>query len=173
MPCNMAFHPSENSVYLADCYGSSYIHKFSTEDGRYLNLSFGGWGDEKGEYLTPHGLIYDERKNLMAIADRSNSRIQYVDFEGKTQEIITGPDINEPCDFDILGEYMLIPDLGGYLLVLDENNKTLSKIDVASVMAEQGLKHPHDAIFMSNFDIVVGSWDPGTLSYWERVQDWI
>ena len=32
-----------------------------------------------------------------------------------------------------------------------------------------GSTHPHDAIFLRNGDIVVGTWDWGYVSYWKRL----
>lgn len=170
MPCNIAFHPREKVFYMADCYGSSYVHKFSTEDGRYLDRSFGGKGDELGKFNTPHGLIYDARRDLLLIADRGNSRLQYFDFDERPVESVQNEVIQEPCDFDLNGDFLLIPDLSGHLSILDKDNKVVSRVDVSEVLGEQGGQYPHDAIFLPNFDIVVGTWNSGTLSYWERVE---
>ena len=36
----------------------------------------------------------------------------------------------------------------------------------AAALGGDGHKHPHDAIFLPNGDVVVGTWNPGHLSYW-------
>lgn len=171
MPCNVAFHPSEEAFYMADCYGSSLIHKFSTRDGSYQEVSFGGLGDQPGQFNTPHGLIYDPRQQQLLVADRGNSRLQYIDLAGNPVSEVTADAIAEPCDFDVMGEYLLIPDLSGHLVILDGNNQVVSKIEVAQQLGEQGVKYPHDAVFLPNQDIIVATWNPGTLTYWERVED--
>ena len=40
----------------------------------------------------------------------------------------------------------------------------------AAALGGDGHKHPHDAIFLPNGDVVVGTWNPGHLSYW-RCED--
>ena len=49
--------------------------------------------------------------------------------------------------------------------------EVLSKLEVASLLGEDGVKYPHDAIFLPNHDIILATWNPGTLTYWQRVQD--
>lgn len=169
VPCNIAFHPDGKRLYLADCYGSSYIHILSAQTGEYLGRSFGGKGSEINQYDTPHGLIWDKRKNQLLIADRGNSRLQYTDDIGTTQKVISHADIQQPCDFDIMGEHLLIADLSGHLLILDGDNSPISKLDVASVIGAAGFPHPHDAIFLHNGDIAMGTWLDGSLTYWERL----
>jgi hypothetical protein len=43
-------------------------------------------------------------------------------------------------------------------------------INVSQLIGKQtGSLHPHDAIFLPNGDIVVGTWNPGAVSYWQRL----
>ncbi|MRI35125.1 hypothetical protein EOPP23_19345 [Endozoicomonas sp. OPT23] len=170
-PCNVAFNPNGKDIYMADCYSGSLVHKFNAENGEYKGLTFGGKGEEANLYNTPHGLIWDirEGRDQLLIADRGNNRLQYTDGDGKTLSVVTDPAIVEPCDFDIWKDYVLIPDLTGHLVVMDENNKVISKINVSEVIGAAGFPHPHDAIFLPNGDIAVGTWFNGSLTYWERL----
>jgi len=34
---------------------------------------------------------------------------------------------------------------------------------------QQGSLHPHDALLLPNGDFVVGTWNPGYVSYWKRL----
>jgi hypothetical protein len=40
-------------------------------------------------------------------------------------------------------------------------------INVSVLLKDEQQMHPHDAIFLANGDIVVGTWAPGRVSYWK------
>lgn len=65
------------------------------------------------------------------------------------------------------GGVSVVPDLNGPVAVLDSNHKVLSVINVSVLLAAEQQLHPHDAIFLANGDIVVGTWAPGRVSYWK------
>jgi sugar lactone lactonase YvrE len=52
-----------------------------TKDGKFVR-SFGRWGSGEGEFKTPHDIAIDGAGNLV-VADRGNSRIQFLTQEGK------------------------------------------------------------------------------------------
>jgi hypothetical protein len=54
-------------------------------------------------------------------------------------------------------------------VILDKENKTVSVIEVGKLLGADGHKHPHDAIFLANGDIVCCTWNPGRISYWRRL----
>lgn len=60
-----------------------------------------------------------------------------------------------------------MPDLNGPVAVLDSNHSVLSVLNVSTLLADEQQKHPHDAIFLANGDIVVATWAPGRVSYWK------
>jgi len=68
-----------------------------------------------------------------------------------------------------LGDYVLVPNLDGPLVILDKENKVVSVIEVGKLLGGQGFKHPHDAIWLENGDIVVCTWNPGRLGYWRKL----
>jgi hypothetical protein len=43
----------------------------------------------------------------------------------------------------------------------------VSVVNVSVLLAAEQHKHPHDAIFLPNGDMVVATWAPGRISYWK------
>ena len=84
-------------------------------------------------------------------------------------------EMNLPCNFRILVNatdpalegMVVVAALDGPVAVLDKSNELVSVIDVNGLLGDKGMKHPHDAIFMPNGDIVVATWNPGYVSYWK------
>lgn len=78
-PCDIAFGP-DGTLYVADGYGASRIHRFSA-DGTPL----GAWGEPgggPGQFSTPHG-IWVLADGRVAVADRENNRVQVFDADGR------------------------------------------------------------------------------------------
>ena len=48
----------------------------------------------------------------------------------------------------------LVPDLAGPVAVLDNQHRVLSVVNVSVLLAAEQHKHPHDALFLANGDIV-------------------
>jgi hypothetical protein len=63
----------------------------------------------------------------------------------------------------------VVPALEGVVAILDKKGRLVSVLDVAALIGSQGSTHPHDAIFLRNGDIVVGTWDWGYVSYWKKL----
>ena len=78
-PTDIAFAP-DGSIYVTDGYGNNRVAKFSS-DGKFL-LDWGRKGDGPGEFNLPHSVAVDAQ-GLVYVADRSNSRIQVFDANGK------------------------------------------------------------------------------------------
>lgn len=180
IPTNVAFSPS-GSLWVADGYGSNWIHKYS-RDGSYMK-TFGGAGTEPGQVNQPHGLWVDDRGNepLLAVADRANRRIQYFDMAGKHVRF-EASGMRLPCDFDIRYGDMLVPDLQSVVTLLDEDNRVIVQLgdgdptDLRGKPRDQYVPgkfiHPHDAIFLHNGDILVAEWVPtGRVTLLSRIQD--
>ena len=60
----------------------------------------------------------------------------------------------------------ITPDLTGPVGVLNDKYEVVSVVNVSVLLAEEQHKHPHDAIFLPNGDMVVPG-PPGRLSYWK------
>ena len=168
-PTDAVAPPSGDRVVIADGYGSSMLHVLKSADGVYAGKSWGGKGSAHGELNCPHGITYDPRRKLLLTADRGNKRLEYFTLDGFYQSTIEAQEITAPCNADIRGDYVLVPDLDGPLVILDKENKVVSVIEVGKLLGEQGFRHPHDAVWLSNGDIAVCTWNPGRLGYWKRV----
>jgi len=168
VPTNVCF-ASDGGFFVADGYGSSWIHKYD-KMANYVS-TFGGKGSEPGQVNCPHGLWLDTRHKepLLVVADRSNRRLQYFDQEGQPVGFATDG-IRLPCHFSIRGDLMLVADLESVVTILDKDNRVVAQIGDGH---PSGLRdrprtehvtgkfiHPHDAIFLRNGDILVAEWVP-------------
>jgi peptidylglycine monooxygenase len=88
----VAFGP-DGTLYVADGYGASRIHRFSP-DGTPL-ASWGSPGNGPGQFTTPHGLwvLGDGR---VLVADRENDRVQA--FSATGDWLATWTDFPRPMD---------------------------------------------------------------------------
>jgi len=77
-PCDIAFAP-DGTIYVADGYGASLVHRFSA-DGAALG-HWGTPGDGPGQFTTPHG-IWVQPDGRVAVADRENHRVQVFAADG-------------------------------------------------------------------------------------------
>ena len=77
-PCDVVFGP-DGSIYVADGYGNSAVHRFSAS-----GTPLGAWGRpgaEPGAFSTPHG-IWALPDGRVAVADRENHRVQVFTADG-------------------------------------------------------------------------------------------
>lgn len=78
-PTGIAFTPS-GDFYVSDGYGNSRVVHYSRE-GVYLG-HWGGKGDADGQFNLVHDVALDKRGRVY-VADRTNSRVQIFDGDGK------------------------------------------------------------------------------------------
>lgn len=168
-PTDIAVAPDGSRIFVADGYGSSMIHALKTADGVYAGKSWGGAGKQNGELSCPHAITYDPRRKQLLICDRSNQRLQYYGLDGFYQSTLQMPEMKAPCNTDFQGEFVLVPNLDGPMLILNGNNELVSTIEVGKLLGAQGFTHPHDAIWLANGDIAVCCWNPGRLGYWRKL----
>ncbi len=173
MPTNFAFMDS-GDFYLADGYGSFYVHLYD-KDGNW-KAKFGGPGAGEGKFETPHGIWIDNRpgrtggKPSIVVCDRAHHTLQFLDLSGGHLQTLTGYGL--PANIDTWKNLMLVPELHARLTLLNEHNEVVAHLgdDVARVTSEQGIRddrarwidgkfvHPHDACFDRNGDIFVAEW---------------
>jgi peptidylamidoglycolate lyase len=122
-PNGIAFLPN-GDFYVTDGYKNFRVVKFS-RDGKYL-LEWGKKGKGPGEFDIPHGLAIDSAGHIY-VNDRSNSRIQVFDLQGKFLE--EWKDIRFP-------QAIAISKDGKYLWIGDGYNNKILKYDVHGVLID-------------------------------------
>ena len=78
-PCDVAFGP-DGSIYVADGYGASVVHRFSA-DGTPMG-HWGRPGSGPGEFSTPHS-VWVLPDGRVTVADRENNRVQVFTSDGE------------------------------------------------------------------------------------------
>jgi hypothetical protein len=182
-PTWFATPPDSKYRYLCDGYGSNQVYAFDSE-GNFQNKTWGGKGgtDQHGKFATNHGCTYDPRNGKIAVSDRANHRIEYFNYDPATPnkfEYDHTVDLSVmidsktlPCNLRMYPDQEgrgIIPDLNGPVAVVDKTNTVISIVNVSVLLAADQHKHPHDAIFLPNGDMVVATWAPGRISYWKKI----
>ena len=121
VPTNVAIAPN-GDFYVADGYGSSYIHQYNSK-AEYIR-TWGGDGTELGKLKCPHGIAVDTRDGdpKVLVADRANVRLQWFSLDGKFLSVVN-QELRHPCHFDQRDGELLIPDLHGRVTIFDKNNQ--------------------------------------------------
>lgn len=170
LPTNFTFL-DDGGFLLADGYGSFYIHRYD-KDGNWKAM-FGGPGEGKGTFDTPHGLCVDRRPGRepsLVVCDRAHHTLQVLSLDGAHQETITG--FGLPANVDTWKDLMVVPELHARVSILDSKNRVVARLgdDVARVTADARLRtqpdkwlpgkfvHPHDACFDADGNIFVAEW---------------
>ncbi len=178
-PTNIAFHP-EGDIYVGDGYGSSYIHRYTSE-GDYKGIVVRP-GKGKGFVSTPHGLWVDTRSKTpkLVVADRGNNRLQEFTLEGQPISIIKD-NMRQPCHIHYNHGLALVPDLDSVVTILGPDNRMVAMLgdgiangEMRDVPREKFIPgkfvHPHAAIWMNKKDILVVEWVPiGRVTKLRRV----
>lgn len=176
MPTNFAFLP-DGGFYLADGYGSFYIHRYDAQ-GQWVSC-FGGPGQGEGTFNTPHGLWVDDRdpESLqLVVCDRAHNQLQTFDLDGNYKKTVK--DFGLPANIDVHGDLMLVPELVARVSLLDGDLNTLVTLgdDRQRVLDDKTQSkgfairtdanrwqdgkfvHPHDACFDADGNIYVAEW---------------
>ena len=171
MPTNFAFL-DDGGFFLADGYGSFYIHRYD-KDANWVSC-FGGPGKGPGTFQTAHGLWIDRRSDTptVVITDRARNTLQRFSLDGEYIDTLTG--FGLPANVDTYQDLMIVPELVARLSILDKECKVLAHIgsDVDRLKADKKKSirrdpsqwqdgkfvHPHDACFDKNGDIFVAEW---------------
>ncbi len=186
-PTNVGFAPN-GDFYVADGYGSSYIHHYDI-NANYLR-SWGGMGSEAGKLDCPHGVWCDTRSGgtrfktpNVTVADRGNSRLQVFTLDGKHVGFVN-EELRRPCHFDERQGDLLIPDLHGRVTIFDRDDRLIThlgdnpdswKIPGWPKLASQTWKvgkfiTPHGACWDRDGNIFVTEWlPPGRVTKLRRV----
>lgn len=171
MPTNFAFLP-DGGFFLADGYGSYTIHRYDAQ-GNWLSC-FGGEGEGRGTFQTPHGLWIDDRSSepVLVVTDRAHHTLQRFSLDGKYLDTLDG--FGLPANVDVQGPLMLVPELLARISILDRDNRVVALLgdDVERIQADSKhtirgdpqqwqdgkFVHPHDACFAADGSIFVAEW---------------
>jgi len=187
LPTNFAFL-DDGGFLLADGYGTFKIHRYD-KDAKWVSC-FGGPGDGKGTFHTPHGIWIDRRpaadgsakEPTVVVCDRAHNTVQILAMDGTHKETLTG--FGLPANIDTWNNLMVVPELTSCVTLLDANNKPVAQLGRAverlkEVKNLRGLPdewrdgefvHPHDACFTPSGDIFVAEWvSTGRITKLERI----
>lgn len=172
-PTSVAVAP-DGTIFVADGYGLSWIHRYDSE-GRYLS-SFGGRGEGVENLRTPHGLWLDKttKTPTLLVADRENSRLARFDLDGKFL-MATDPKsglVRRPCHVQFLGGLGVVSDLAGRTTLINEKLELVghlgdnpdasqrAKFNIPPDLWREGIFFaPHCARFNSKGDLFVMDWN--------------
>lgn len=160
-------------IFLSNGYASNHIFKYD-KTGKYL-MHFGEKGNGLKQFNTAHGMTIDTRYDplRLLVCDRNHQpkgRLVHYSLDGKfIGEVITG--LGMPTAVAIQGDYVSVPDLLGWLVVLDKKNEIVATLG----------KNP-DPKKGRSYGIPQAQWVEGAFSgthgsYWDKngnlyVQDW-
>ena len=150
-PTAVAVGP-DGRVFIADGYGQNWVHLFD-KDRNYVK-SFGGPGNQPGQFNTCHGLGLDTRsgKPLLLVCDRANRRLQHFDMDGNFVAVIT-EGLRLPCSVSFHGDHVAIAELEGRVAIIDKTNK------VVSVLGDNPVKEQR-----ANYNVPPTDWKPGVFT---------
>jgi hypothetical protein len=118
----------KGDFYVFDGYGQAMILHYGA-DGKLIR-AFGGKGDAADKLSTPHGGVIDRRdpkKPVLLVASRGHHTIKRFTLDGDYIDSQKLPGA-EVCDVFILGSDLYVPNLNGYVTILDKNNKVVSNV---------------------------------------------
>jgi len=125
-PTAIAVAP-DGSIFVADGYGTNFIHKFD-RSGKYLG-SFGGKGQEDGKFLNCHGLAIDTRyqEPLLMVCDYDNRRLQHFTLDGNFVAVLA-VDFGRPASVSIFQQYVAVAELEGRVTILNQYHKPVAYV---------------------------------------------
>ncbi len=178
-PNPMRFNPTaitiapNGDIYLSDGYASNVIFVYDKK-GNY-KFHFGKKGNGLKEFNTAHGMTLDTRYNppRLLICDRNHKpkgRMLHYSLKGEFIGVVIGG-LGMPTSVAVQGDYVSIPDLHGYLTVLDKNN------NIVAVLGKNPDPKKGRSYGIKQEDWVEGAFSGTHGSYWAKngdlyVQDW-
>lgn len=165
-PTDVAIAPS-GDFFVCDGYGKAYVIKYD-QPGK-LQKAFGG----PATMSTPHGACIDRRnpdKPELIVAVRGKHELHRYTLDGELIEVIPMPGA-EVCTAFVHGDEVYVPNLNGFVSILDRNNKVISNLGGSEPqytpegellpMQKVGdtFIHPHDILVDDEGSIYVPQWN--------------
>lgn len=139
-PTWAAAPPGSPYAYVADGYGSQYVHAMNRSDGRFAGTAtHGGRGSDPGEFSTCHGMnvdprtgraggrgrrlrssSYDDddgRRPLVIVSDRENHRHQYFQHDPSSPDSFEYHSEFEVPGLERVCHFRAAPDGSGHAVV--------------------------------------------------------
>jgi peptidylamidoglycolate lyase len=172
-PTDVAVAPN-GDIYVVDGYGSQIVSRFDkdfnhikTIGGRSKNK---GPDAEHGLFSTCHGVWVStlRKEPEVYIADRANGRYEVFDLNLEYKRTISGDFVRNPCCFYQSRGHLFIPDLGGFVAIIDKDDKPVAVLgDGKGIKPEEFEKgqqdkfaRPHALTVDSRGDLFVLEWMP-------------
>lgn len=111
----------DGSIWVADGYGQSLVHRFSPEGKLELTLT----GEEgAGQFKCPHYVFIDHRKSepRMYVADRGNARLQIFTLNGGFLGSVSDG-LNSPSAMTTFGGELFIAELQARVTALNADDE--------------------------------------------------
>lgn len=129
----------DGTVWVADGYGESLVHRFDSSGMLIQTL-----GDDASgvAFDCPHGLVVDARSDGAAqvvVADRGNKRLVWLTAEGRVAREVHDSAMTAPSCLAFRGDDLLVTDLVGGLRALDRDDRGRW---IAEPPAEVTMTHP-------------------------------
>lgn len=142
---------SDGSLFVSDGYGRFVIHRYDAER-RYV----GYFGDAAGpgQLKNPHAIfmIQNQGEERLLVADRANRRLLLFDLKGIfLRECAT--DLRLPSSFAHLGDYLVIAELEGRVVIVDAD------FHIVSTLGEN-----LDKNMSGRFAVAPSRWIPGRFN---------
>lgn len=186
-PTNIAFAP-DGGFYVADGYGAHYVHQYD-QNANWVR-SWGGFGEEPGQFKTPHGIWLDDRPGrdpVVVVCDRGNARLQLFSLDGNWLRSIHS--VLFPGNIDIQGDVLVCADLHARVTFFDRDFNVLAHLADDADWTKQVLGegrfpvrsdvsrwrpgyfiHPHDVCFDKDGNLFVLEWVPtGRVNFLKKI----
>lgn len=114
----------DDSIWVADGYGQSLVHRFSSDGVLQQTLT----GEEgAGRFDCPHSIFIDHRteRPRLYVTDRANGRIQVYDMQGRFLHAISSG-LRSPSALATYGEYLVVAELHARLSILDAHDRLVA-----------------------------------------------
>jgi peptidylamidoglycolate lyase len=144
----------DGSFFVSDGYANTRVVKFSA-DGKF-EFQWGTKGSNEGEFDLPHGIAVDNQARVY-VADRSNSRVQVFDREGRFLTQWKSAEIGRPYAIAIGADgKAYVADGGDQPSEPPDRSRALRLSLEGAVEATFGRYGNYDGQFMLAHDITVG-----------------